>query len=186
MSIEHVGRVENKHHHASPVVIGDFELMKQWQGDMDGEAEGEMDLGEGNIFGFTAMELGAPTIFIEDNVVTLLTPEGMTPVQSEVPEPALLASLVVGDLDSVEEEGTLAITSGAIVVSLAYHATPEEGAPTDHIGECYHADLPTLPRVVPTEITHQTELAIIPIKPGDYKIVWGYIGGYERCQIVLA
>lgn len=55
----HLGRVENLAHHSSPVVIGDFELMKQWHGDIDGEAEGVMELDGRVIFGFTAMELGA-------------------------------------------------------------------------------------------------------------------------------
>lgn len=179
----HLGRVENLAHHSSPVVIGDFELMKQWPGDIDGEAEGVMELSERAIFGFTAMELGAPTVFIDGDVVTLLVKEGMTPPKPELPGVDLLNALCSGELDDVEEQGVLEVPSGALVITLAYNATPEEGAPTEHLEETFHEMCPVLPKLVPIAPVYIKELAIVPVTPGTYEVIWGSLGEYERCQL---
>lgn len=183
MSVMHVGRVENLGHHSSPVVIGDFALMKRWHGDIDGEAEGVMKLEGEAIFGFTAMELGAPTVFVDGDVVTLLTKRGETPVKEERIEHDVLDALLHDELEDVEERGVVEVPSGALVITLAYNATPEEGAPTDHLDETFHDSCPVLPKQAPTSPVYAKELAIVPVTPGTYEVIWGGLGEYERCQL---
>lgn len=180
-----VGKIYYQSHSATPTVIGDFERMKSWPGEPDGEAEGPLELGDGHVFGFTAFDLASPFLFVEDDVrVTLLVPEGSYGRSVEPPEGDLLRRL----LDDASEDGEtteIGCPSGALVITVAYNATPAEGADTSDLDErCVHDEVPRLPMAPPEEATYAKECAIVPVRPGTYAVVVDELHGYERCQLV--
>lgn len=122
-------------------------------------------------------------MFVDGDVVTLLVKEGMTPANPELPGADVLDGLCSGELENVEEQGVLEVPSGALVITLAYNATPEEGAPTAHLEETFGESCPVLPRLVPAAPVYVKELAIVPVTPGTYEVIWGSLGEYERCQL---
>lgn len=182
----YIGKVYYRAHSATPIVIGDFEVMKQWPGATDGEAEGELEIGDDKAIGFTGADLASPHLFATDRGVTLLIPPRSYGRTVDAPTGDVLARLLDTPAEKIFEEHTLAVPSGALAITVAYNATPEEGAPTGHLDKaCFYKGVPLLPREVPTEPVYQTELAIVPVRAGRYTIKMGTIDGYERCELAL-
>ena len=46
MAVEYVGEIYNAAHPAAPIIVGDFELMKGWPGNIDGTSAGPAVIGE--------------------------------------------------------------------------------------------------------------------------------------------
>jgi len=182
----HVGNVYYNAHSASPLVIGDFQIMKGWKGNGDGNDDNEViDIGSGKVF-TCDLDLVAPDVFVKGNEVVLMT---------EMDSHGLLKDYTLEELQGplsakCEEPETFEIDvpSGAIVVNIAYNATPEEGSTTDHLDKlCWHNRLPFLPKEPPKEPYYAKDAknpewrghCIVPVKPGRYAIEMGSIDGPE-------
>lgn len=183
----YIGKVYYKAHSATPIVIGDFEVMKHWPGATDGEAEGELEVGDHTAIGFTGAELASPHLFTTARGATLLIPPRSYGRSVAAPAGEALAKLLDADADETFEEHALDVPSGALVITVAYNATPEEGAATDHLDDaCFYKGVPLLPRTAPSEAVYLTELAIVPVAAGRYTVRIGKVDGYERCELVRA
>lgn len=180
-----VGLLSYNAHAATPTVIGDFEQMKAWPGDPDGEAEGVLEVGEGQAFGFTAFDLASPYVFVEDSGrVTLLVEEGSYGRTVDAPTGEPLKRLLDDPCEADGDEAELECASGALVVTVAYNATPEVGADTSGLDEaCFHDDVPRLPKAAPQTHTYLEECAILRVPEGTYRVETGGLRGYERCQL---
>ena len=64
-----MGNVYYNAHPASPLVIGDFQIMKGWKGNDDNEV---IDIGTGKVF-VCDLDLVAPEVFVKGNEVVLMT-----------------------------------------------------------------------------------------------------------------
>lgn len=182
----YIGKVYYRAHSATPIVIGDFDVMKRWPGHPEGEAEGELEIGEDHAIGFTGLDLASPHLFATDRGITLLIPPRSYGRTVEAPTGEVLQRLLDAPAEQVFETYSLAVPSGALAITVAYNATPEEGAPTSHLESlCFHDSVPRLPRTVPAEPVYQTELAIVPVPAGQYAVEIGKLDGFERCQLGL-
>jgi hypothetical protein len=180
----YVGKVYYRAHSATPIVIGDFEVMKRWPGDPDGDAEGELAIGDDCAIGFSGLELASPHVFSTDRGATLLIPPRSYGRNVAAPTGDALQRVLDTAAEEVFEEYSLAVPSGALVITIAYNATPEEGAQTTHLDDrSFHEQVPLLPRTVPSEPVYQTELAIVPVRAGRYAVEIGRIDGFERCRL---
>lgn len=174
----HVGHVYFNDHSSSPLVIGDFQAMKRWPGSPDGsDGFTRFKSGKGAIFD---LQLASPEVFVRSpRALALLAPLRRTGWSLEERfgraaadlEPALTA-----DLEQVWHDDEILVESSAIVISIAYNATPEIGAEAHA-----DADIPRLPREAPTRPHYQSEpvraheLAIVPLDNGWYRIRIGQL-----------
>lgn len=185
---EHVGYVRYNAHPAAPLAIGDLQIMKGWKGDPDGGTGSKViDIGTGKIW-TGDLDITAPDVFVKgDSEVVLL---------AEMDRPNLLQSYTVDDLQEplaakfVGEPRVfeIEVPSGAIVVNIAYNATPEEGADTSELeDEAWFDDLPYLPKEAPKQPFYAKDgppdargLAIVPVKPGTYIVEQGDVEGGDE------
>lgn len=182
----YIGKVSYRAHSATPIVMGDLEVMKRWPGAPEGEVEGELELGDDSVLGFAGSDLAAPHVFARERGVALLIPPRSYGRKVEAPEGDALQRLLDAPLERVFERYTLAVRSGALVITVAYNATPEEGAPTSHLNAlCFHQKVPRLPRARPAEAVYATELALIPVPAGSYAVEMGSLDGYDCCRLGL-
>jgi hypothetical protein len=185
----HVGHVSFNAHPASPLVIGDFEVMKGWQGDEDGAYAGEEIELEGGKVVCTDLELMAPDVFFAapDRIVMLAESNRSMMKSHELAD-------LQADLDAPidgHESWAIDVRSGAIVISIAYNPTPEEGSDTEHLDDWDPDEAPMLPKKVPskplwTDKRAQRDLAVIPVPPGKYTITVGQGERFQRCDITPA
>jgi hypothetical protein len=106
-----------------------------------------------------------------------------------------LQAALNADFTAKRNEWKLAVPSGALVIALTYHATPEEGSDTSELegdgeeDERWSEELPMLPRSAPSSIINDLEdpnhrgLAVVPVKPGTYTLVRGSVPGFLRIVI---
>ena len=184
----HVGHVSQNNHPATPLVIGDLEIMKGWRGDPDGDADGAIELAGGRIVGLD-LDLMAPDVFVAaPGRVVLMAGSNRSLVESHSLEE--LAPDLDGPIDA-HDTWTIDVPSGAIVMALAYNATPEEGLDPVSLGldvQCYSDVTPRLPRRAPkrpvfTNQRDRRDVAIVPVAPGRYRITRGKTGRFLGCVI---
>jgi hypothetical protein len=182
--MQHIGKLYYRAHSATPIVIGDFEAMKSWGGDPDGEAEGSMTVGGAEAFGFSAQDLASPEVYTHGTSVVLLVKIGSYGRTVEPPAGEALRSLVEQPFDDEWESEEIAAPSGALVLTLAYNATPAHDADTSDLDElCFYAGVPRMPAEIPTEPLYLTELIVLPVAAGTYSIQTGRVGEWERAAI---
>lgn len=147
---------------------------------------GIVDIETGKIFGGT-LDLTAPNVFVKgDDEIVLL---------AEMDHEDLLESYSLDDLQGPlgspfsQSFGTfeLDVPSGAVVVNIAYNATPEEGTDTSGLSKnCWHEGLPFLPKSAPSKPHYHTAddenydwraHCIVPVKPGKYTLEAGECEG---------
>jgi hypothetical protein len=196
---EYVGHVYYNAHSSSPLVLGDFESMKRWPGSPDG-SEGfvKFSSGKGAIFD---LQLSSPDVFVESNCkLVLLAPLSRTGFKLEERFGRGLAKLQDAMTDALAttwHDDQIVIASGAVVIAIAYNATPVIGADTSHLDErCIAASVPRLPVAVPSttvwadEPVGAHELAIVPIENGTYRITVGELAidgaSVARCRLERA
>lgn len=134
-SHRHVGWVYYRAHHASPLVVGDLDVMKDWKGD-DGGDFAQIKLPKGKVV-TCDLDLQAPNVFLSaagDEVVLIAAGRGSRSLLDENEEEPLLEE-IARPLKKGSTSLPLTIRSGALVVSIAYNATPAKGAPTKHRGD---------------------------------------------------
>jgi hypothetical protein len=191
-SYRHVGRVLYNPHPSTPLVVGDFEVMKGWEGDPDGNADGEIiDVGTGKVLTVDLHNTEVDLFASDDGQLVLMNePEKTKGLLSRHSIEALQKPLNAA-FTKTHGDWNLAIPSGALVINVMYNATPEEGAPTDHLDETvWYAELPRLPKTPPTTIVNTFDvldhrgLAIVPVRPGTYSFVQGEVPeGFYRMVI---
>lgn len=183
---DHVGYVYYNAHPASPLVIGDFTAMKGWKGNPDGNNDNEvLDIGTGKVF-TCDLDLAAPDVFVKGNDEVVLL--------SEDDNRGLLKSYKLEDLQEPlgaepedAETWEIDVPSGAIVVTIAYNATPEEGADTSQLNElCWFKGLPFLPKEPPKAPYYAKDgkpdwraHCIVPVTPGKYEVAMDAVEGDE-------
>ncbi|MBP6630737.1 MAG: hypothetical protein KA297_14985 [Kofleriaceae bacterium] len=179
----HVGHVYYNETSASPLVVGDFVSMKRWPGSPDGsDGFTKFKSAKGLIFD---LQLSSPDVFVDEDAtsLTLLAPmkrTGWTLAERFEADLDGVQQAVRDGLDAVWHEDELLFPSGAVVVAIAYNATPEVGAETDQLDPaCFGAATPRLPVDPPTtplyaaEPVRAHELAIVPVRPGTYRVLIG-------------
>ena len=174
---KHLGYVNPDRHPATPLVVGDFEVMKDWKGDSD-DTPMEIELSKGKVVALE-LELTAPEVFqaTPDEVVLLVEPgnnqslfESFTleELQKPLNEP----------LEEAHDSWEIKVPSGALVIAVAYIATPEEGSDTSGLGN-FHEGVPLLPKKAPAKPFYSKDppdsqcLAIVPVTPGTFKVELG-------------
>lgn len=184
----HVGHVNYDADSASPLVIGDFTVMKGWKGNPDGNDDNEViDIGSGKVF-TCDLELTAPDVFVngEDEIVLMAEADNNDGLLESYSLEDLQAPL--GAKPEDPETWEIDVPSGAIVVNIAYNATPEKGASTKGLNKlCWNEDLPFLPKAAPKEPYYSTDddnpdwagHCIVPVKPGKYRVAMDEIEGDE-------
>jgi hypothetical protein len=186
----HVGRVMYNAHPSSPLIIGDFQVMKGWKGNPDGgDGEEEIAIATGTVVNVD-LDLKEPEVFFgpPDEVVLMRLPG-----RGKLLEAHTLAD-VQPDLAGPPQDSygkfEIAIPSGAVVISIAYNATPEEGTDTSDLEEnaFVEGETPCLPREVPTtpiwtDDRCKRDLAVVPVRPGKYEIENGRTARFLRCTI---
>lgn len=163
MTFRHVGHVYYNAHASSPLVVGDFEHMKKWPGSPDG-ADGfvKFKSGKGVIF---ELQLASPDVFVDESrkVVVLLAPlarSGWTLASRFGRDLAGLGTAFTSEPTSVFHDDEIRIESGAMVVAIAYNATPALGADTSALdAQCVSDATPRLPVEAPAEFHYAAEPA---------------------------
>ncbi len=177
----YVGKLYYRAHPATPVVLGDFTAMKRWRGAPDSDAEGEVTLGDATAVGFASMDLSSQHVFAAQDTVVLLVPPRSYGRNTPLPSGAELETLLAPASDEVFEEYELDVTSGAIAITIAYNATPEEGADTSDLDPlCFHSKAPRLPVKAPSAPLYLTELVVVAIANGRYAFASERVGEFER------
>jgi hypothetical protein len=192
----HVGHVYYNADSSSPLVIGDFEQMKRWPGSPDG-SDGfvKFKSDKGAIFD---LQLSSPDVFVDAaRCVALLAPlarSGFKLGERFGRDVAGLQEVLTAPLSATWHEDEIKIVSGALVIAIAYNATPEIGADTSAIDErCITAAVPRLPAAAPSapvyadEPVGAHELAIVPLDNGTYRVTVGALeldgNQVARCTI---
>lgn len=192
----HVGHVYYNAHSSSPLVVGDFESMRRWPGSPDG-SDGFVRFGSGKGAIFD-LQLVSADVFVESaHRLVLLAPlarSGWTLADRFGRDLGELQPALTEELSSTWHEDEIEIVSGAIVVAIAYNATPMVGADTSELDErCISDAVPRLPTTAPTtphyasEPTCAHELAIVPLENGRYRLRIGelHVDGQRvgRCTL---
>lgn len=178
----HVGHVYYNAHSTSPLVVGDFESMKRWPGSPDG-SDGFVRFGSGKGAVFD-LQLASPDVFVDSKrTLVLLAPlarTGWTLEERFGRDAAGLQPALTEDLGSTWHDDEIEIVSGAIVIAIAYNATPAVGADTSNLDQrCISDAVPRLPPTPPTTPQYASEpvcaheLAIVPLENGKYRITIG-------------
>lgn len=187
---KHHGRISYNAHPATPLVVGDFEVMKQWAGHEDGDLEGPYDVAGVEVVGFAADDLAAPNVYTDASSIVMLVEAGSYSAERDIPVEEVQA--VLAATNAVHERFQLEVTSGALVISVQYNATPELGAKTAHLSTLtYYPGVPVLPATPPAEVcrlhtdqaTLLRESMIIPMANGSYELRLGHVDGFERFDI---
>ena len=192
----HVGHVYYNAHSSSPLVIGDFESMKRWPGSPDG-SDGFIKFrsGKGAIFD---LQLSSPDVFVDaTRTVALLAPlarRGFKLDERFGRDLAGLQDTLAAPLTATWYDDEIEIVSGAMVIAIAYNATPEIGADTSGLdARCFTESVPRLPSAAPTapvyadEPVGAHELAIVPLDNGRYRVTVGTLSldgnAVARCTV---
>jgi hypothetical protein len=179
----HVGWVYYRAHASSPLVLGDLDVMKDWPGSDGGEDE-LVKLPKGEVV-TCDLDLRAPDVFLSaaGDEVVLMAAEGSGRSLREEHEDAALLAEIAKPLKKTFSSFPLTIRSGALVVSIAYNATPAKGAKVAHLAEeRFTDDTPRLPKTAPTTPTYEKELLVVPMPNGTYDVVVGR-SGMMKCII---
>jgi len=186
MTLQHIGRIRNRMHPAAPLIIGDLHTIKDWKGDADGGPAGMLGLPRGEVL-ITDLELTAPEVCLGSEHAILLARGGKNK--------PLLDSMALADLLTKASESferpptswTLEVPSGALVVSIAYNPTPEEGSDTSELDDdlFFEGETPMVPKVAPAAPTVlANEMAILPLRAGRYVVAKGILSdGFMKCEI---
>lgn len=170
----HVGWVYYRAHASSPLVLGDLDVMKDWPGSDGGEDE-LVKLPKGKVL-TCDLDLCAPDVFVSDagdEVVLMAAGGSGRSLREEHEEDALLAE-VAAPMKKPFSAFPLTIRSGALVVSIAYNATPAKGAKVAHLEEArFSEDTPRLPKSAPKAPVYEEELLVLPLPNGTYEVVLG-------------
>ncbi|MBL8912052.1 MAG: hypothetical protein JNM17_15260 [Archangium sp.] len=179
---ERVGHVFYNAHASSPIVLGDFEAMKKWPGSPDGsDGYVKFKSGKGAIFD---LQLSSPDVFVRARqAIALLAPlqrTGWTLEERFGRDVEGLQAALTGELVSVWQEDEILLPSGAVVVAIAYNATPEFGSDSSALDpRCFSKTTPMLPRVAPATPLYSQEpigaheLAVVPLEAGSYRLRLG-------------
>lgn len=185
----HVGHVSYNAHPASPLVIGDFDVMKGWEGDPDGGKRGKVKIATGTVINVD-LQLVAPDVFQVGNDVVLLAEEDHNKSLLQRYELDELKAELVRSASTSYGSWRLEIPSAAVVVSIAYNATPEAGADTSHLDPIVfrRGEQPVLPKKRPskplwTDEPSKRALAVIPVTAGTYAIQNSETERFFRCTI---
>lgn len=182
-----VGKLYYRAHPATPIVLGDFAAMKRWRGAPDGEVEGEISLGDETAVGFASMDLASPYVYASETGAVLLVPPTSYGRKVDPPSGEALDRLLTAASDEVFEQYELIVSSGAVALTIAYNATPEEGADTSDLDElCFHDAVPRLPAQRPSAPLYLRELVVLPLRNGAYAFECGRVGGFERFRLARA
>lgn len=169
------------------MVLGDFAAMKRWRGAPDGDVEGEVALGDARGVGFASLDLASPYVYASETGAVLLVPPASYGRKVEPPGGEALDRALLAPSDAVFEQYELSVTSGAIAITVAYNATPEEGADTSDLDPlCFHEAVARLPVQRPTAPLYLRELVVLPIADGAYTFECGRVGELERFRLARA
>jgi len=169
---ERVGAITNDSHPATPVILGDLDVMKAYPGDPDGGNDGLLQIGDGKAF-LPDLELHGPTVFRRGNEEVWLVTSTETDFDllSEYTEAQIVEALE-RPFENPWTRVVVAARSGHLVVSIAYNAVPAHGADTSKYDKlCYYKGVPHLPEVPPeAPLALGKTLIVIPVTPGAYEI----------------
>lgn len=131
--MHHVGMLVHDHP-ATPLIIGDHELMKSWKGATPND-NGVMKLGAGEVVSIELEELHPPDVFVADDgaiwLLQLLGNRGVTMTKQVGADVlARIVALPYPDeenkiFESDEPFAEIDVTSGALTLSIAYFSTAE-------------------------------------------------------------
>lgn len=152
---EHVGWVYFRDHHATPLVVGDLDVMRDWKGEAEPRSDSLSELPKGAVATID-LELQAPNVFVardgkqlallaarRGNGRSLLEEHETEDLLGEIAKPSKKGEQVL----SIENR------SGALVLSIAYQA-------------------PKLPKKIPKKAVYEEEQLIVPAPAGRYEIFY--------------
>lgn len=189
----HAARVSYAAHHVTPLVIGDFEVMKRWRGLPEGLDEvGLVDLAGGRVL-VTELDQRAPEVYVDSaeqgrDIILVASARSQLSVRDQFTEEEIQRSLT-SDWARTFGSWSLEVTSAALVIAVALNATPPENADPSELEQldslCFHEGTPRLPARAPTTILDRRELLVLPVSNGTYQVTDGEVGGLLRCTIRL-
>jgi hypothetical protein len=178
-----IGRIVNEAAPATPVVIGDYDQMKGWPGDIDGGNVGPAAIGEPDAEHLVFrpyIEDISPSIYISEGGLWLIADTGPWTGATQTPIPEK-------PFDPKGPRGVIAVRSGGLVVSLSYDCTPGADVDTadwDEEENYVEGQTPHLPEVLPPDpMILNNQLAVIPMEPGIYEITRDVTESVIRCRI---
>lgn len=186
-TLTHLGRIRNRMHPATPLIIGDLHTIKDWQGDEDGGPSGLHALSKGEVL-FVHLELTAPEVLVgEDGHTVLLVQAGKNKPMLNSMSLEEIQAKAAAPFEGTPTSWTLDVQSGALVVSLSYSPTPEEDSDTSELDEdlFIEGETPMVPKAAPTSPTLlASEMAIVPVAAGRYVVSKGTLpDGFLKCEI---
>jgi hypothetical protein len=184
-SYRHIGWVYYRAHHASPLVLGDLDVMKDWQGSAEGSDFGQVALPKGKVI-TVDLALEAPDVFLSasEEEIVLMAGGGTGRSLCKDHEASMLEAELAKPFKKKAQTLPLEVRSGAIVISIAYNATPAKGARVDHLDDARFAtDTPRLPKAAPKAPLYAEELIVVPVPNGRYEVVVGASGTLMKCVI---
>lgn len=171
----HIGRIYYNASSASPIIVGDFEVMKGWRGDPDGMVDDlEMRIDSGPIVGLDFDQIAPDLFFAAPDAVVLMTDAKKDRSLLKTYSIAELQGDLIEPAQETYESCTVDIPSGALAITIAYNATPEVGADTSGLDPlCFHEDTTFLPKAIPTtplysSATNKADIAVVPVTAGKY------------------
>ncbi|MCR9163828.1 MAG: hypothetical protein ACE37F_01050 [Nannocystaceae bacterium] len=176
MDVEYVGEVFNAHHPATPIVLGDFELMKGWPGTIDGTNAGPAALGERS-----AERLVYSPQTMDHPVAVFRRGAELWMVSNEASEASMGADFEAELVrDQVTEPfqpsstGYVHVNSGGLVITLSYNSTPAADVDTSEWDEEENfvpGETPQLPATVPDDAAaFDDQLIVLRVEPGAYRV----------------
>jgi hypothetical protein len=187
--LERIGWLYYRSHHATPLVVGDLAVMHDWRGAPDGADEAALvPLPKGSVALFE-MHLRAPEVLrAPGGEVILLADEKLSSrLGDEIDDEELIGD-ALAPLVKTFETLTLTVESGALVLAVAYNATPAEGASVEGLDEACFAEgeTPRLPLRAPAAPIHLEELVVVPVPNGRYELRNGRTDKRLKCVVTRA